>query len=64
MAKGKTEKKDGYKATDSFKVVFPKNTIGISDEVYKALTNGESVDLKDTPIKIINYLAVNNFIVK
>ena len=64
MAKGKTEKKDGYKATDSFQATFPKNTIGLADELYKALADGESVDLKNVPIKIINYLAVNNFIVK
>ena len=64
MAKKTTTKKDGYKATDSFKATFTNNTIGVSDVIYKALTNGDVVDLADVPDKVVNYLKVNGFLVK
>ena len=64
MAKGTVIKKNEYKATDSFKKTFTANSLGISDELYKALKDGESTELKDVSSKILNYLTVNNFIEK
>ena len=61
MAKKKTKKTITYKAKSTFKT-FVTNKGLLSDDQYKDLLGGKSVELNDVPSKQMNYLIANNLI--
>ncbi len=57
----KAQKKTGYKATKSFKSIMTDKGL-LSQTQYKALTQGQSDELKGVPQKQMSYLLANNLI--
>ena len=57
----KAQKKKGYKATKAFKSFMPNKGL-LTQAQHKALTQGQSDELKNVPEKQMNYLLANNLI--
>ena len=61
MAKPKEINNNIYKATGDFKKLMANKGL-LSEEQFKKLKKGESVDLSGVPFKQLNYLTVNNLV--